>query len=69
MEVRGMGLTARIKKSKPMIRLVRPMELTTSDLMYPIFVREDGKNFRIASMEGQYYLSRAREYATWTVRK
>jgi porphobilinogen synthase len=40
-----------------MIRLVRPAELTTSDLIYPIFVREDGKKFAIPSMKGQNYLS------------
>jgi porphobilinogen synthase len=42
-----------------MIRLVRPVELTTSDLIYPIFVREDGRKFEISSMEGQRYLSLA----------
>lgn len=52
-----MHLTTRIKKSKQMIRLVRPAELTTSDLIYPIFVREDGKKFAIPSMKGQNYLS------------
>ena len=52
-----MRLTTRIKKSKQMIRLVRPMELTTSNLIYPIFIREDAKSFEIPSMEGQYYLS------------
>jgi porphobilinogen synthase len=40
-----------------MLRLVRPVELTTSDLIYPIFVREDGRKFEIPSMKGQYYLS------------
>jgi len=50
-------LTTRIKKSRQMIRLVRPMELTAGDLIYPIFIREDGKNFEIPSMEGQSYLS------------
>jgi len=52
-----MRLTTRLKKSKQMIRLVRPVELTTSDLIYPIFVREDGKNFEIPSMKGQRYVS------------
>ncbi|MCJ7761525.1 porphobilinogen synthase [Candidatus Bathyarchaeota archaeon] len=52
-----MRLTTRLKKSKQMIRLVRPMELTTSDLIYPIFIREDGKRFEIPSMKGQNYLS------------
>jgi len=40
-----------------MIRLVRPLELTSNDLIYPIFVREDGKKFEISSMKGQEYLS------------
>ena len=52
-----MRLTTRIKKSKAMIRLVRPLELTSNDLIYPIFVREDGKTFEISSMKGQEYLS------------
>lgn len=52
-----MRLTTRMKKSKQMIRLVRPVELTTSSLIYPIFIREDGKNFEIPSMKGQHYLS------------
>jgi len=50
-------LTTRIKKSKQMIRLVRPQELSVSDLIYPIFVREDGKKFEIPFMKGQEYLS------------
>jgi porphobilinogen synthase len=52
-----MRLTTRIKKSKAMIRLVRPLELTSNNLIYPIFVREDGKTFEISSMKGQEYLS------------
>jgi porphobilinogen synthase len=40
-----------------MIRLVRPFDLCASDLIYPIFVREDGKSFEIPSMKGQAYLS------------
>lgn len=52
-----MHLTTRIKKSKQMIRLVRPQELSVSDLIYPIFVREDGKKFEIPFMKGQEYLS------------
>jgi porphobilinogen synthase len=52
-----MRLTTRIKKSSSMIRLVRPLELSTSDLIYPIFVREDGKSYAIPSMKGQKYLS------------
>ena len=52
-----MNLTTRIKTSESMIRLVRPIELSTSDLIYPIFVREDGKTFGISSIKGQNYLS------------
>jgi delta-aminolevulinic acid dehydratase/porphobilinogen synthase len=52
-----MRLTTRMKKSKQMIRLVRSVELSTSDLIYPIFVREDGRKFEIPSMKGQNYLS------------
>ena len=52
-----MNLTTRLKKSKQMLRLVRPFELSESDLIYPIFVREDGKKFEISSMKGQEYLS------------
>lgn len=52
-----MRLTTRIKKSKQMIRLVRPIELSANDLIYPIFIREDGKKFEIPSMKGQQYLS------------
>jgi porphobilinogen synthase len=37
--------------------MVRPVELTPTDLVYPIFVREDGKRFEIPSMKGQSYLS------------
>jgi len=42
-----------------MVRLVRPLELTPSDLIYPLFIREDGKKFGIPSMKGQSYLSLA----------
>lgn len=52
-----MSSTHRLKKSRQMIRLVRPFELTSSNLIYPIFVREDGKNFEIPSMKGQRYVS------------
>jgi len=52
-----MRLTTRLKKSRAMIRLVRPFELTPSKLIYPIFVREDGKKYGIPSMKGQNYLS------------
>ena len=52
-----MNVTSRIKKSKQMLRLVRPFELSTSDLIYPIFVREDARRYEIASMKGQEYLS------------
>ena len=33
------------------------MELTSNNLIYPIFVREDGKEYAIQSMKGQSYLS------------
>lgn len=52
-----MRVTTRLKRSKQMIRLVRPFELTPSDLIYPIFIREDGKRFEIPSMKGQRYYS------------
>ena len=52
-----MRSTTRLKKSKQMIRLVRPLELSASDLIYPIFIREDGRRFEIPSMKGQEYLS------------
>jgi porphobilinogen synthase len=52
-----MRLTTRIKKSKQMIRLVRPMDLSANDLINPIFIREDGKKFEIPSIKGQEYLS------------
>jgi porphobilinogen synthase len=37
--------------------MVRPVELAPTDLIYPVFVREDGKRFEIPSMKGQNYLS------------
>jgi porphobilinogen synthase len=37
--------------------MVRPCELTSNNLIYPIFVREDGKKFEIPSMKGQRYYS------------
>jgi len=52
-----MRLTTRIKKSKQMVRMVRPFELTPSDLIYPIFIREDGKVDEIPSIKGQRYYS------------
>lgn len=52
-----MHLTTRLKRSKAMIRLVRPLELSRNDLIYPIFIREDGKKYGIPSMKGQNYLS------------
>lgn len=52
-----MRLTTRIKRSKQIIRMVRPFELTPSDLIYPIFIREDGKKYEIPSMKGQRYYS------------
>ena len=48
--------TSRIKKSKQMLRIVRPIEMSASDLIYPIFVREDGQKFEIPSMKKQEYL-------------
>ncbi len=39
-----------------MLRIVRPMEMSASDLIYPIFVREDGQKFEIPSMKKQEYL-------------
>jgi len=52
-----MDLTTRLKRSKALIRLVRPYKMTPDDLIYPIFVREDGKSYEIPSMKGQRYLS------------
>jgi porphobilinogen synthase len=40
-----------------MIRLLRPIELTANNFIYPIFIREDGQNYEIPSMKGQSYLS------------
>jgi len=40
-----------------MIRMVRPYELTSNDLIYPIFIREDSKKCEIPSMKGQRYYS------------
>jgi porphobilinogen synthase len=51
------NLTTRLKKSRAMIRLVRPTDLTSNSLIYPIFIREDGRKFEIPSMKGQDYLS------------
>ncbi|MEM2779681.1 MAG: porphobilinogen synthase [Candidatus Bathyarchaeia archaeon] len=52
-----MRITIRVKKSKQMIHMVRPFELSTNDLIYPIFIREDDKTFEIPSMDGQKYYS------------
>jgi len=52
-----MRLTTRLKRSKQLIRLVRPLEVTANNLIYPLFIREDGKSFEIPSMKGQFYLS------------
>ena len=52
-----MRVTTRIKKSRQILRMVRPFDLSTSDLIYPIFIREDGKTFEIPSMNGQRYYS------------
>jgi porphobilinogen synthase len=54
---RIMHLTTRLKKSKQMIRMVRPNELVSHNLIYPIFVREDGKRFEIPSLRKQRYYS------------
>jgi porphobilinogen synthase len=54
---KNMRLTTRLKKSQQIIRMVRPFELTPTDLIYPIFVREDGRRYEIPSMKGQEYLS------------
>ena len=53
----GLDITTRLKRSKALIRLVRPHKLSCDDLIYPIFIREDGKNYEIPSMKGQRYLS------------
>jgi len=50
-------ITTRLKRSESLIRLVRPYKLTCDDLIYPIFVREDGKSYEIPSMKGQRYYS------------
>jgi porphobilinogen synthase len=52
-----MNAQYRIKKSKAMLRLVRPLEFSTNDLIYPIFIREDEKRYEIPSLKGQEYLS------------
>ncbi len=52
-----MRVTTRLKKSKQMIRLVRPNELVAHNLIYPIFVREDGKKLEIPSLKEQRYYS------------
>ena len=52
-----MKITTRIKKSKAMIRLVRPIQLCPSNLIYPIFIREDERTFPISSINGQNYHS------------
>lgn len=52
-----MRLTTRLKKSAQMIRMVRPDEIVAHNLIYPIFVREDGKKFEIPSLKKQKYYS------------
>jgi len=52
-----MRLTTRLKKSKQMIRLVRPNDLVPHNLIYPIFVREDGRKSEIPSLKKQRYYS------------
>jgi len=37
--------------------MVRPFDLSPSDFIYPIFVREDGKTTSIPSVEGERYYS------------
>jgi porphobilinogen synthase len=54
-----MRLTTRLKKSEQMIRMVRPNELVAHNLIFPIFVREDGKKFEIPSLKKQRYYSLA----------
>ncbi|MGQ9539451.1 MAG: porphobilinogen synthase, partial [Candidatus Bathycorpusculaceae bacterium] len=56
-EWKNMRVTTRLKRNMAMVRLARPLELASSDLIYPIFVREDGKTFEIPSMKGQMYYS------------
>lgn len=52
-----MHLTTRLKKSEQMIRMVRPNEIVAHNLIYPIFVREDGEKFEIPSLKRQMYYS------------
>jgi len=52
-----LDVTTRVKKSNALIRLVRPFRLSADDLVYPIFVREDGKSYEIPSKRGQRYYS------------
>lgn len=52
-----MRLTTRLKKSEQMIRMVRPSEVVAHNLIYPIFVREDGKKCEIPSLKKQRYYS------------
>jgi porphobilinogen synthase len=52
-----LNITTRLKKSLPIIRLVRPNKLSCEDLIYPIFVREDKKNYKIPSIKGERYYS------------
>lgn len=52
-----MRLTTRTKRSKQLIRLVRPNHMSANNLVYPLFIREDGKKIEIPSIKGQKYLS------------
>ena len=52
-----MRIPNRLKKSKSLIKLTRPLALTAANLIYPIFIRDDGKTFGIPSMPNQNYFS------------
>lgn len=52
-----MRLTTRLKKSEQMIRMVRPNEIVAHNMIYPIFVREDGRKLEIPSLKKQRYYS------------
>src|SRR4030042_1434326 len=50
-----MRLTTRLKKSEQIIRMIRPNEIVAHNLIYPIFVREDGRKCEIPSLKKQKY--------------
>ena len=52
-----MHITTRLKNSRQIIGMIRPNELVTHNLIYPIFIREDGKVQEIPSLTGQRYYS------------